>query len=143
MSDWETIAAWGAVATGIGAVASASAIASVIFFFKTYNNTKESEEIKYSHDINYMLSEANQSLNEALSEGDNEMEEKNSMAILDVWEWFAFLVINKSIENKELLEYYKARMEDGYEILKKYPEVMNDDTKYQKFKELCKMYGMK
>ena len=89
-----------------------------------------------------MLSEANQSLNEALSEGDNEMEEKNSIAVLDVWEWFAFLVINKSIKNKELLEYYKGRMEDGYEILKKYPNVMNDDTKYQKFKELCKMYGM-
>ena len=34
-------------------------------------------------------------------------------------------------------------MEDGYEILQNYPEVMNDDTKYQKFKELCKMYGIK
>jgi len=143
MSDWETIAAWGAVATGVGAVASASAIVSVIFFFKTYNRTKKSEEIKYSHDINYMLSEANQSLNEAISEGDKEMEENSSMAVLDVWEWFALLVINKSIENKELLEYYKARMDDGYEILQKYPDVMNDFNKYQKFKVLCKMYGIK
>ena len=141
MSYWETLTIWGAVATGAGAVA--GAIVSVIFFFKTYKGTKKSEEIKYSHDINYMLSEANQSLNEAVSEGDNEMVEKNSMAILDVWEWFAFLVINKSIENKELLEYYKARMEDGYEILQKYSDVMNDDTKFQKFKELCKMYGIK
>ena len=87
-----------------------------------------------------MLSEAIESLNEVISEGDDEMEEKSSMAVLDVWEWFAFLVTNESIENKELLEYYKARMIDGYEILQKYPEVMNDNTKYQKFKALCKMY---
>ena len=143
MSYWETIAAWGAVATGIGAVASASAIASVIFFLKTYNSTKKSEEIKYSHDINYMLSEAIESLNEVISDGDDEMEEKSSMAVLDVWEWFAFLVINGSINNKELLEYYKGRMEDGYEILQNYPEVMNDNTKYQKFKALCKIYKIK
>ena len=87
-----------------------------------------------------MLSEATESLNEVISEGDNEMEEKSSMAVLDVWEWFAFLVVNGSIKNKELLEYYKVRMKDGYEILQNYPEVMNDNTKYQKFKELCKMY---
>ena len=140
MSEWETVAAWGAVATGVGAVASVSAITSVIFFFKTYNSTKKSEEIKYSHDINYMLSEAIESLNEVISDGDDEMEEKSSMAVLDVWEWLAFLVANGRIKNKELLEYYKGRMIDGYEILQKYPEVMNDNTKYQNFKALCKTY---
>ena len=57
MSYWETLTIWGAVATGAGAVA--GTLVSVIFFLRTYKGTKKSEEIKYSHDINYMLSEAN------------------------------------------------------------------------------------
>jgi hypothetical protein len=33
-------------------------------------------------------------------------------------------------------------MKDGYGILERYPDAMNDESKFKHFKALCKEYGI-
>lgn len=111
----------------------------------TFSRKQKSEEFRIALDLNSKIKEQSDEIVEAYSR--NEPPEKiryKELEYLNTWEFFAFLVNNGEIKNKNILNYFKPTFVSGVkETLEEYRDVAENNQKYGEIRTLLKRWGYK
>jgi hypothetical protein len=100
---------------------------------------RKSEEYNIANDISKSLTESEHKILEA-SQGDEKQKKLRHKQYLNVWEWFALLVNNGELKNKNILEYFKPTFLDDYkDYSEEFPE-LKDNTK-DEFRQIRDLYA--
>jgi hypothetical protein len=95
--------------------------------------------------LNSKIKEHSDEIVEAIS--NNEPPEKiryKNLEYLNTWEFFAFLVNNGEIKNKNILRYFKPSfVSEVKETLEEYRDVSENKAKYEEIRTLLKTWGYK
>jgi hypothetical protein len=110
----------------------AISIAAFVLSFLTFVLKRKNEQFRISLDLNSKIKEHSSEIVEAIS--NNEPPEKiryKNLEYLNTWEFFAFLLNNGEIKNKNILKYFKPSfVSEVKETLEEYRDVAENKAKY-------------
>ena len=108
-------------------------------FWFLYIKRRKSEEYNIANDISKSLTESEHKILEASKE-DEKQKRLRHKHYLNVWEWFALLVNNGELKNKNIIEYFKPTFLDDYkDYSEEFPE-LKDNTKNE-FRQIRELYA--
>jgi hypothetical protein len=97
-----------------------------------------------AHDISKELTEAENAVLKVTSEqvAYETDRRKRHLQYLNVWEWFAFLVNHKEMDDKELINHFKPNQIRDYKIiLERYMDIRDDEMAFEEIKKLYKRWN--
>lgn len=132
-------------------VASIAIIVSSVSFYLSYKRGRKTEQIKLCIDISSRIDDAENKIFDKDDElkGDIISVHQRStvertlrdahLLYLNHWEFFAFLVNIKEINDEKILDYYKPNFNSGVKgSLDKYPKIRDDKKRYEEIKKLLR-----
>jgi hypothetical protein len=125
-----------AMVSAIAAVA--GVIYSAITFQTSSSKLKESNQIRIVQDIMNNRQMAENNIIETLNAEKFDDMIFRYTQLLNVWEWYSFLVNKKKITLPEIKNFYKEIMlKERKEIFEQFPE-LDDESKFTEYRKLCK-----
>jgi hypothetical protein len=123
----------------------AISIAAFVLSFSTFVLRRKNEQFRIALDLNSKIKEDSDEIVEAIS--NNEPPEKiryKNLEYLNTWEFFAFLVNNGEIKNKNILKYFKPSfVSEVKETLEEYRDVAENKAKYEEIRTPLETWGYK
>jgi hypothetical protein len=111
-------------------------------FWITRKRLKHLEQIKMAHDISKELKETeNEALKIPSDFAYQDQKRPRHIQYLNVWEWFAFLVNHKDINDESIINHFKPTLIRDYKtILSKYTDLMENEKAFEEIKFLCEKW---
>ncbi len=107
-----------------------------ITFVIIYRRTRKSEEYRIANEISRSFTEIEHKIIEIPNEKKDELK-AHFKQYLNVWEWFALLVNNGELKEKNILLHFKPLLVKQHDkIFKAYPDLKEDKPEYEQFKIL-------
>ena len=123
----------------------AISIAAFVLSFLTFVLKRKNEQFRIALDLNSKIKEDSDEIVEAIS--NNKPPEKiryKNLEYLNTWEFFAFLVNNGEIKNKNMLKYFKPSfVSEVKETLEEYRDVAENKAKYEEIRTPLETWGYK
>jgi hypothetical protein len=112
-------------------------------FWKTFGKMKKSEQIKLTHDIQLMYSNAQKEYIKTIDpnlEVDEMIQKVAYMEVLNVLEWASFLIRKNQID-RELQQYFLPLILQALQYCKKhYPALLDNKEEYSEIKLLTSKF---